>query len=145
MQTRLPSQALRLLWAFDFDGVVCHSAKELCLTGAWLGPPVGRLCMRAWVGWCGWSIGTDVTGSIDAWGLDGLLADMPTSRFNRPTYPPMQRPTHLMSYHNRLVRRPRLLARADRGLARTVRACLFRGLPRRASLSITLRQFPSFP
>jgi hypothetical protein len=33
MQTRLPSQALRLLWAFDFDGVVCHSAKELCLTG----------------------------------------------------------------------------------------------------------------
>lgn len=33
MQTRLPSQALRLLWAFDFDGVVCHSAKELCITG----------------------------------------------------------------------------------------------------------------
>ena len=23
----------RLLWAFDFDGVLCHSAKELCLTG----------------------------------------------------------------------------------------------------------------
>lgn len=34
MQTRLPGcQALRLLWAFDFDGVVCHSAKELCITG----------------------------------------------------------------------------------------------------------------
>ena len=26
---------MRVLWAFDFDGVVCHSARELCVS-AWL-------------------------------------------------------------------------------------------------------------
>ena len=31
MRTNIPFKAL---WCFDFDGVVCHSAKELCIT-AW--------------------------------------------------------------------------------------------------------------
>ncbi|EWM28906.1 hypothetical protein Naga_101190g4 [Nannochloropsis gaditana] len=32
MRPSVPPPA-RLLWAFDFDGVLCHSAKELCMTG----------------------------------------------------------------------------------------------------------------
>lgn len=54
MKTRLPSQALRLLWAFDFDGVVCHSAKELCITGKpvgqWVSPRVWGLGFGGWAG-----------------------------------------------------------------------------------------------